>query len=388
MMLFHTWRTHLDRLALPLAVVGLAAIGWHNWRQWQRDKAMLAQRVPPERLPPLENWPRLPRVSVLVAAWNEAAHIEQHIQSFLSLRYPHKELILCAGGKDDTYQIACRYAGEQVTVLEQQPGAGKQRALAQSLHHATGEIIFLTDAGCMPDNASFEHTVWPLANEGEQAANGNTRPLPMQLHNPFVLVQWYSVNYGRYRHTYTKRYIQGLQGRNAAISRELVRRTGDFTADVHTGTDYYLAHQILQLGVQIRYVHDSIIPSVYEMTLRAYMRQQTRWIRNILLHGPRFGTSGQLQARIALRQCLVGLVVTIWSLLLPLLGRIGLISWLLIIAQGVCSRFRYIRFGERLFEQPRRPVAYLLAPLLLLLDQVMLSYSLISWRIPQLRWQW
>ncbi|UCC53881.1 MAG: hypothetical protein JSV68_07890, partial [Anaerolineaceae bacterium] len=72
-------RTRFDRLALPLGLLGIAAVAAYNWRLWQRDKSFLADRKQPEPLPPLDAWPELPLVSVLVAAWNEAAHINRHI---------------------------------------------------------------------------------------------------------------------------------------------------------------------------------------------------------------------------------------------------------------------------------------------------------------------
>ena len=63
-------KTRFERLALPLGLVGAAA-ALYNWRLWQRDKAFLAERADPDPLPPLAEWPHLPKVSVLVAAWNE-----------------------------------------------------------------------------------------------------------------------------------------------------------------------------------------------------------------------------------------------------------------------------------------------------------------------------
>ena len=71
------------------------------------------------------NGETLPKVSVLVAAWNEADIIREHIQSFLGLHYPNKELILCAGGEDGTYRIAREQGHTKVKVLEQQRGEGK-----------------------------------------------------------------------------------------------------------------------------------------------------------------------------------------------------------------------------------------------------------------------
>ena len=79
------WR-YLNQVSPYIFLFGLICILWVQWRLWQKDKALLARVKSTPPLPALETWPRLPRVSVLVAAWNEADNIERHIQSFMDLR--------------------------------------------------------------------------------------------------------------------------------------------------------------------------------------------------------------------------------------------------------------------------------------------------------------
>jgi hypothetical protein len=67
-----------------------------NWWKWRQDR-VLALRLRAQEAEPVQ-LKSTPKVSVLVAAWNEADMIREHIESFLRLRYPNKELILCAGG--------------------------------------------------------------------------------------------------------------------------------------------------------------------------------------------------------------------------------------------------------------------------------------------------
>ncbi|HUW13260.1 MAG TPA: glycosyltransferase, partial [Anaerolineae bacterium] len=123
-------------------------------------------------------------------AWNEAANIGPCIESVLGLRYPHVELVVCAGGDDGTLSSARRYANSAVMVLEQYPGEGKQRALQRCFEQCSGDIIFLTDADCLLDDDSFERVVAPVASGTEEVATGSWRPLDTQLRNPFVLYQW------------------------------------------------------------------------------------------------------------------------------------------------------------------------------------------------------
>lgn len=382
---FKRLRQRLDRWALPVAAVGLAAVALHNWRLWQRDKARLVAHSALPPLPSLETWPELPLVSVLVAAWNEAAHIERHIESFLTLRYPHKELILCAGGMDITYALAQRYAGETVTLLEQRPGEGKQSALSRSLPYAIGDIVFLTDADCVLNDDNFERTLLPIINEKESAVTGRFAPLSHQIEHPFVLSQWYVDNYWRSQSP-TLNYIGGLIGGNAAIRRELIVKTGGFTANARIGTDYLLALQIIQSGGNIRYVHESIVQTEFKEQPKTYLFQQSRWLRNIFLYGPEFCAQNQVKS--ALQQCLTALAILSFLFFIPFIGYVGLAIWLVALLHGGLSRFRYVRFGERSLGQPRRIKVYVVTILHMLLDLLMLNFTLLSWLVPALRKRW
>ena len=66
-----------------LFLIGLAGVLVYNARQWRLDKA-LAQRLRRERAP-VPSLARTPKVSALVAAWNEANNIDAHIRSCMAL---------------------------------------------------------------------------------------------------------------------------------------------------------------------------------------------------------------------------------------------------------------------------------------------------------------
>jgi hypothetical protein len=321
----------------------------YNWRRWQEDKAFLARRGAPEPLPPLSAWPELPLVSVLVAAWNESAHIDRHIESFLALRYPSKELVLCAGGEDDTYERACRQAGTAVKVLRQEPGEGKQRALARAFPETRGKIIFLTDADCLLADEPFERTLWPVVTGDEQAVSGSSRPFDGQLAIPVVFTQaatqLYSALHG-------PENMPGILGRNCAVCRPLLADTAALGVPAPTGTDYVLAKTLHAAGARIRQVPDSRMPTDYPTTARAYLRQQRRWLRNVVLHGRRFGATAEVWA--SLRSSLVGLAM----LLLPLgalLTPWPAVIWSVLFAQALLARLRYLGFAGAVLGRSIRP---------------------------------
>jgi cellulose synthase/poly-beta-1,6-N-acetylglucosamine synthase-like glycosyltransferase len=376
-------KTRFDRLALPLGLVGIAAAALYNWHLWQRDKAYLAGRAKPDSLPPLEEWPDLPKVSILVAAWNEAGNIERHIRSFLALRYPNKELLICAGGEDGTFDLASSHQDSSIQVLKQRKGDGKQKSLARSFPLSTGSIIFLTDADCNLDDQCFENTIEPLVSGREQAATGRFSPLAVQRENSFVQQQWYVDTYWRER---SPDYIEGLIGRNAAVNRDVLEGIGGFAAGVKTGTDYYLARQLTGNGTRIRYVHESSIETEFQTSAAKYLRQQSRWLRNIILHGSSFAAWQQVKG--AVLQCTTGFVFLVWPAAVIIFGWTAPALWLILFSHGSLSRMRRIRYGELVLDQRHRPKTYIHAPLYFLLDQVMLANSLLEWLIPGLRWRW
>ncbi len=352
-----------NRHAGKLLLLGLAAVAWHNWRLWQRDRALLARQKEPERPPPKDTGTDLPPVSVLVAAWNEAGVIADHIGSFLHLRYPPRELVLCAGGEDGTYDIAKAYASDQVLVLRQNTGEGKQRALRRCLERATGEIIFLTDADCLIDDEALERTLAPLIHQDEVVATGTSRPLPCQYANPFVLHQWFTQAGATARQG---AYVDGMLGRNAALRRGVLGSAGGFEAEVRTGTDYYLAKQILRLGYRIRHVPDSAVETPFPETLTQYRRQHTRWLRNVVVHGLRFGSYSEVLRCVI--PSLLGFLMLAGPLGALLLGPVGLTGWLLLFLHALLSRVRYARFGESVTGHPFPREAYLRLPIYMLAD--------------------
>lgn len=370
---------HLDKLLL----LGLAGVAWHNCRLWQRDKALLARKKEAEPLQALETWPDLPLISVLVGAWNEAGTIEQHIKSFLRLRYPRKELVLCAGGDDGTYDLAEAFASDQVLVLRQDAGEGKQRALRRCLERAGGSIIFLTDADCLLDDEAFERTIAPLISEGEMVATGTSKPVSAQRANAFVLHQWFIQLGAAVR---SGEYVDGLLGRNAALNRDVLEAIGGFDADVRTGTDYCLAKQVLHHGYRIRHVPDTAVETAFPVTPGDYRRQQSRWLRNVVLHGLRSESYAEVVRAAA--PSILGTLMLAGPFLSLLLGPVAVAGWLAALSHALISRVRYMRFGVLMTGCPFPVIGYLSLPTYMAFDLITWASTLLQYFSKRHRAQW
>ena len=345
---------------------GLAVVTLFNIHAWRHERP-LAAALRKERERSLDVLPRTPLVSILVAAWNEAAMIHRHMESVLALRYPHLEYLLCAGGADGTYELARRYCWPGVIVLEQGPGEGKQVALRRCLEHATGDVIFLTDADCILDDVSFERTLTPILQGQSEASTGGSRPLSDQLTvNTPAICRWAAELYSS---AHAPAEGSGLLGRNTAVTRQAVEKAGAFRAHVPTGTDYHLAKSLSSIGIEIIRVRSSEVATHYPDDIRLYARQQRRWLRNVALLGFRFGAYREVA--MALLTSVVGLGMLLAPIAALLLGPWLLSLWLVAVAHSAMSKARYLAFAASattVLEPRARALAYATVIPITLLD--------------------
>jgi glycosyltransferase involved in cell wall biosynthesis len=326
-------------------------------------------------------------VTILVAAWNEAAMIEEHVSSVLRLRYPRLQYVLCAGGPDGTFELASQFARPGVVVVEQRAGEGKQAALRRALSLATGDVIFMTDADCLLDDASVERTLAPILDGEAEASTGGSQPLPRQQERSLLaLYHWAGDRYVACRSGDT---AAGLLGRNCAVTRSALERTGGFRADVPTGTDYHLAKSLIAAGIPIRHVGSSAVPSRYSESIRPYARQQRRWLRNVVILGGRFGARDDVR-QAALTSC-IGLATLFAPLTAVALGRSVLAAWLVVVIRGAASKVRYVDFAVRVDERPDlapSTARRLAAVPLTIVELAVWSLPLLDYLIPARRSTW
>jgi cellulose synthase/poly-beta-1,6-N-acetylglucosamine synthase-like glycosyltransferase len=100
-----------------------------------------------------------PRVTVIVAAYNEAACIGRKLASTLSQRYPWDRLdvvVVSDGSTDGTDDIVAACPDPRVTLVRQDRRSGKSVALNRGVAAAKGEILVFTDANAIfaPDAIS------------------------------------------------------------------------------------------------------------------------------------------------------------------------------------------------------------------------------------------
>ncbi len=98
----------------------------------------------------------LPRVSLIISAYNEAAHIEAKIENARALDYPDNllEIIVVSDASEDgTDEIVARH--ERVRLVRMAERSGKSLGLNKAMELAGGDIAVFTDANAMFDKQAL-----------------------------------------------------------------------------------------------------------------------------------------------------------------------------------------------------------------------------------------
>lgn len=332
----------------PTVALIAGLLTYHGVR-WRRTSPR-----PPVSASPWDPGSDPPAVSFLVAAWNAAEDIPAFVECYRGLSYPRRQLVLIAGGTDGSYGIANPYAAADVVVLEQLPGEGKQRSLRKGYPEATGEIIYLTDIDCRPDDGVVKNLIRCLAEKSSSAVTGSSRPLDEQMADGFVQTQYAVELMTTPRMTSP---TTGLLGRNAAVTRGALEAAGAFEKEAPSGTDYTLAKELLRSGTSIMFIPGSPMPSRSPDTFSASVNRQARWVRNVFRLGRRYRAWPEVrQSFQALVLPVVVLVGVLLSLIRPSIGMVPA----LISVHAVLNRLWYQR-QARLPLHPAAAVRHFIA---------------------------
>ena len=120
-----------------------------------------------------------PRVSVIVAAYNEERHMQAKLQSLIAANYPGqlRQIIIASDGSSDaTVSLARQFAEthpeEDILVLDL-PRGGKSEALNRAVTEATGDILVFSDADTLWEPDTLAQLIEPFADLRVGAVAGN-----------------------------------------------------------------------------------------------------------------------------------------------------------------------------------------------------------------------
>jgi cellulose synthase/poly-beta-1,6-N-acetylglucosamine synthase-like glycosyltransferase len=119
-----------------------------------------------------------PKVSILIAAYNEEAFIEQKIINTLELNYP-KELfsivIVSDGSTDKTDEIVLKYENQGVKLFRVEGRVGKTEARNQAVIQERSEIIVFSDATAIYEKDAIVKLIRNFSDKTVGMVSGNLR---------------------------------------------------------------------------------------------------------------------------------------------------------------------------------------------------------------------
>lgn len=121
-----------------------------------------------------------PKVTLIVATFNEAKVIEKKLDNIKELTYPGDKLdliIVDSASTDGTAEVARNYLKKKdfpfkAHVLEELQRSGKTRALNNALEEASGTVIATSDADCTWTSQSFSNALKFLSDNSVGAVCG------------------------------------------------------------------------------------------------------------------------------------------------------------------------------------------------------------------------
>lgn len=118
----------------------------------------------------------LPKVSVIVPAYNEGPMVRVALESALASDYPREKLEILAiddGSKDDTWehiQAVAEAHPDVVVAIRQPKNAGKREALRAGFLRATGGLVVTVDSDSKLEPGAIRAIVAPMVQDDEVAA--------------------------------------------------------------------------------------------------------------------------------------------------------------------------------------------------------------------------
>ncbi|MBC7878297.1 MAG: glycosyltransferase family 2 protein [Anaerolineales bacterium] len=224
-----------------------------------------------------------PKISVIIAAYNEVDSITKKIENVLESDYPHDQLeiiVASDGSTDGTNNLVANFTVPQVRLLSL-PRAGKNSAINEAVKTAEGEILIFTDADSLLTPDSLKHIISAFSDPHIGGVAGDYRYASQNIKQEGERAYW---NYDRLlkRLQSINGNVSGAAGSLYAIRRSLFKPVPKAVTD-----DFFSAMQVVssrhQLVFEPRAIAYGHIASSQHVEFRRKVRIITRGLHGVWL---------------------------------------------------------------------------------------------------------
>jgi len=245
---------------------------------------------------------KLPKVSILVPAYNEEKTIASTLKSLLNLDYPKDKLEIIAindGSTDKTLEIMKKFRKYGIKIIDK-PNGGKASALNAGLKKAKGEIIVCMDADSIVKRDALKKTIGYF-NDPKVGAVASS----LKVYKPKTF--WQKIQSVEYIYNIFLRKVLALMdsvfvvpGPFGLYRKEALERVGGWD-EKNITEDMELTFRLQKAGYKIETCLNSIVYTKTPETFKRLIRQRVRWYRGFIItsreykemfFNPKFGNLG------------------------------------------------------------------------------------------------
>lgn len=247
---------------------------------------LLAQMCPKQA----EYTPVQPKVSLIIAAYNEEDVIAEKLNNSLIIDYPRENLqiLVAADGSDDrTVEIAKSYENKGVELSYEPARRGKMAAINRAIALARHEVVIFSDANNLYQVDTLREIVKPFSDPSVGAVSGSKKIIKGDgALSGAEGVYWQYESFIKMQETRLSS-CTSVSGEIFAIRRRLY----EAPPDIVINDDFFIAMQIIRQGYRVVYA-----PNAFSLE-RASKTEKDEIIRRTRMVAGRYqaiGMAGQV----------------------------------------------------------------------------------------------
>ena len=211
----------------------------------------------------------VPRITVVVAAYQAQATLGECLESLVRLDYPRDRLeIICVdnASTDDTPAVAHAFEPRVRVLRAERRGAAAARNVG--IRAASGDVVAFTDADCTVDPAWVRELVRPLARREVGVAGGR-----ILARRPCNAIERFGERLHDHETAITRCEPPYAITMNWASPRSVLNDVDGFDERLLRCQDVDLAYRMMKRGLRLAYVDEAVIHHRNERTLAGLVRE-------------------------------------------------------------------------------------------------------------------